>query len=71
MEYISALSCCCKKDDKTNTIRISCNLNCFKNKTYTINITEQDDIDKVVDLIKELEKKQELDNGKNKKKNKK
>ena len=59
MEYLQFLSCCCKKDDnKSNSIKISCHLNCFKNKTYTINITDQDDIDKVVELIKELEKKQ-------------
>ena len=51
MEYLSFLSCCCKKDDTSNTIKISCNLNCFKNKTYQINIVDQEDVEKVMKLI--------------------
>ena len=49
MEYLQFLSCCCKKDkESTGSIKISCNLNCFKNKTYQINIVDQEDVEKVM-----------------------
>jgi len=57
MEYLKLLNCCCKNNDKISKIKISCNLNCCKNKIYQINIAG-DDVDKVLKLIQELEQKE-------------
>ena len=68
MEYLSFLSCCCKKDDTSNTIKISCNLNCFKNKTFQININDEKDVEDVKKIFELLEKINKSNNN-NKKKN--
>ena len=58
MEYLSFLNClnCCCKDDQAGTIKISCNLNCFKNKTYQININDDDDIENIEKIFELLDK---------------
>ena len=58
MEYLQLFGCCCKNDDKTNRITIKCKSNCCRSKSYEINISDDDDIKKILKLLEELERKQ-------------
>ena len=65
MEYLASLFSCCSKGQPAGqpaSVKISCNLNCCRNKTYQINITDHDDVEKVMSLIKELQEKESQKN---------
>lgn len=54
MEYLNFLCCCCKNTDQQLSLRISCNWDCCKKKTYKFNIEKQENIDKIIKLLDQL-----------------
>jgi len=57
MEYLALLCCCCKGNSEGLTMKISCNMDCCKNKTYKINVEKKEDIDRVIKILEELSQK--------------
>jgi hypothetical protein len=63
MEYLGLLSCCCR--DGMPSLTLKCKSNCCRSQSYEINITDEDDIEKILKMFADLQAKQEKSKLKN------